>query len=136
HTGRGQVDMYTVDAYLFAEPFAGRLGEVWDRGLASAARLVAAVASPGGAALPWGRSIGALAVCHSAELSALLLRRGATGAGGAAGGGGEAGPEPGGGGPGPGRRPTGGAAGSTAAWWWPTSGGLRSGTGGRSGGSR
>jgi len=77
HTGRGQVDMYTVDAYLFAEPFADRLGEVWDRGLASAARLVAAVATPGGAALPWGRSIGALAVCHSAELSALLLRRGA-----------------------------------------------------------
>jgi hypothetical protein len=77
HTGRGQVDMYTVDAYLFAEPFADRLGEVWDRGLASAARLVAAVATPDGAALPWGRSIGALAVCHSAELSALLLRRGA-----------------------------------------------------------
>ena len=77
NTGRGQVDMYTVDAYLFAEPFADRLGEVWDRGLASAARLVAAVASPGGAALPWGRSIGALAVCHSAELSALLLRRSA-----------------------------------------------------------
>jgi hypothetical protein len=75
HTGRGQVDMYTVDAYLFAEPFADRLGEVWDRGLASAARLVAAVAGPGGAALPWGRSIGALAVCHSAELAALLLRR-------------------------------------------------------------
>ena len=27
HTGRGQVDMYTVDAYLFAEPFADRLGD-------------------------------------------------------------------------------------------------------------
>jgi glycosyltransferase involved in cell wall biosynthesis len=79
HTGRGQVDMYTVDAYLFAEPFADRLGAVWDRGLASAARLVAAVAAPGGAALVWGRSIGALAVCHSAELAALLLRRAATG---------------------------------------------------------
>jgi glycosyltransferase involved in cell wall biosynthesis len=81
HTGRGQVDMYTVDAYLFAEPFAARLGPVWDRGLASAARLVAAVASPGGGALPWGRSIGALAVCHSAELAALLLRRSTTGEG-------------------------------------------------------
>jgi hypothetical protein len=81
HTGRGQVDMYTVDAYLFAEPFAAHLGPVWDRGLASAARLVAAVASPGGGALPWGRSIGALAVCHSAELSALLLRRSAAGEG-------------------------------------------------------
>ena len=78
HAGRGQVDMYTVDAYLFAEPFADRLGGVWDRGLASAAGLVAAVAHPNGAALPWGRSIGALAVCHSAELSAFLLRRAAT----------------------------------------------------------
>jgi hypothetical protein len=79
HAGRGQVDMYTVDTYLFAEPFADRLGEVWDRGLASAARLVAAVAHPNGAALPWGRSIGALAVCHTAELAALLLRRAPTG---------------------------------------------------------
>jgi glycosyltransferase involved in cell wall biosynthesis len=78
--GRAQVDMYTVDAYLFAEPFAARLGAVWDRGLASAARLVDAVVSPGGAALPWGRSIGALAVCHSAELAALLLRRAHEGA--------------------------------------------------------
>ena len=74
-TGRGQVDMYTVDAYLFAEPFSDRLGAVWDRGLAAAARLVEAVVTPGGAALPWGRSIGALAVCHSGELAALLLRR-------------------------------------------------------------
>ena len=31
---------------------------------------------PGGAALPWGRSIGALAVCHTAELAGVLLRRG------------------------------------------------------------
>ncbi len=74
--GRGQVDMYTVDAYLFAEPFAERLGDVWDRGIRSAARLVAAVATPGGQALPWGRSIGVLAVCHSAELAGVLLRRG------------------------------------------------------------
>jgi len=76
HQGRGQVDMYTVDAYLFAEPFAERLGEVWLRGVRSAARLVEAVAGPGGGALPWGRSIGALAVCHTAELAGVLLRRG------------------------------------------------------------
>jgi glycosyltransferase involved in cell wall biosynthesis len=74
--GRGQVDMYTVDAYLFAEPFAERLGDVWERGVRSAARLVEAVATPGGQALPWGRSIGALAVCHTAELAGVLLRRG------------------------------------------------------------
>ncbi|HKY67242.1 MAG TPA: hypothetical protein VJM49_12760, partial [Acidimicrobiales bacterium] len=73
HDGTGRVDMYTVDAYLFAEPFSDRLGAVWDRGIASAARLVEAVVTPGGAALPWGRSIGALAVCHSGELAALLL---------------------------------------------------------------
>ncbi|MFP3901689.1 MAG: hypothetical protein ACLFXM_12605 [Acidimicrobiia bacterium] len=79
-TGRAQVDMYTVDAYLFAAPFADRLGDVWSRGLASAARLVDAVVSPGGAALPWGRSIGVLAVCHSAELAALLLARAHRGA--------------------------------------------------------
>jgi glycosyltransferase involved in cell wall biosynthesis len=74
--GQGQVDMYTVDAYLFAEPFADRLGDVWERGVRSAARLVEAVASPDGAALAWGRSIGALAVCHTAELAGVLLRRG------------------------------------------------------------
>ena len=74
--GHGQVDMYTVDAYLFAEPFADRLGGVWERGVRSAARLVEAVASPDGTALPWGRSIGALAVCHTAELAGVLLRRG------------------------------------------------------------
>jgi glycosyltransferase involved in cell wall biosynthesis len=74
--GLGQVDMYTVDAYLFAEPFADRLGGVWERGVRSAARLVEAVASPDGIALSWGRSIGALAVCHTAELAGVLLRRG------------------------------------------------------------
>jgi hypothetical protein len=75
HQGRGQVDMYTVDAYLFAEPFAERLGDVWQRGIRSAARLVEAVAGPRGGALPWGRSIGALAVCHTAEMAGVLLRR-------------------------------------------------------------
>jgi hypothetical protein len=74
--GRGQVDMYTVDAYLFAEPFADLLGDAWNVGVRSAARLVEAVASPGGQALPWGRSIGALAVCHTAELAGVLLRHG------------------------------------------------------------
>lgn len=79
HDGRGQVDMYTVDAYLFAAPLAGRLGEVWPRGLSAAARLVEAVASPGGEALPWGRSIGALAVGHTAELAGALLAHGLAG---------------------------------------------------------
>jgi glycosyltransferase involved in cell wall biosynthesis len=74
-TGRGQVDMYTVDAYLFAEPLAAELGEAWDRGIAGALDLVATTATPDGSALAWGRSIGALAVCHTAELAALALRR-------------------------------------------------------------
>jgi hypothetical protein len=76
HDGRWQVDMYTVDAYLFAEPFAEEIGDAWNVGVRSAARLVEAVASPGGQALPWGRSIGALAVCHTAELAGVLLRHG------------------------------------------------------------
>ncbi len=126
--GRGQVDMYTVDAYLFAEPFSDRLGAVWERGVASAARLVEAVVSPGGAALPWGRSIGALAVCHSGELAALLLRRAHEG-----------------GAPVDAERwwgvarasaPTEPHPGSTAAWSWPTSGGHRSATAARSGACR
>ncbi len=75
NTGRGQVDMYTVDAYLFAEPLADALGDVWQRGVHSALDLVAAVATPDGSAIPWGRSIGALAVCHSVELAGLALRR-------------------------------------------------------------
>ncbi len=79
HDGRGQVDMYTVDAYLFAEPLAPRLGGAWERGLRSSARLVEAVASPGGEALPWGRSVGALAVCHLAELAGALLAHGLAG---------------------------------------------------------
>lgn len=76
HDARGQVDMYTVDAYLFAAPLAGRLGGLWERGLRSAARLVEAVGSPDGEALPWGRSIGALAVAHTAELAGTLLVHG------------------------------------------------------------
>lgn len=74
-TGRGQVDMYTVDAYLFAEPLAADLEPVWTTGVRTALDLVAAVGSPDGSALSWGRSIGALAVCHAAELAALGLRR-------------------------------------------------------------
>lgn len=74
-TGRGQVDMYTVDAYLFAEPLVADLGDVWQRGVRSALDLVAATATPDGSALAWGRSIGVLAVCHTAELAALALRR-------------------------------------------------------------
>jgi glycosyltransferase involved in cell wall biosynthesis len=75
NTGRGQVDMYTVDAYLFAEPLADDLGTVWSTGIGSAIELVAATSSPDGAALAWGRSIGALAVCHTVELAALALGR-------------------------------------------------------------
>jgi len=75
NTGRGQVDMYTVDAYLFAEPFAEVLGDVWERGFRSGLDLVLAVGAPDGSALTWGRSIGALAVCHSAELAGVALRR-------------------------------------------------------------
>ena len=128
HTGRGQVDMYTVDAYLFAEPFAARLGPVWDRGLASAARLVAAVATPGGAALPWGGSIGALrgvSTAPSWRPSSSAARPPARRARATS-------PTQRGGGRWPGPRRAGPPAGSTGGWWWRTSGGRRSATVGRS----
>jgi glycosyltransferase involved in cell wall biosynthesis len=75
NTGRGQVDMYTVDAYLFAEPLADDLGDVWTTGIRSAIDLVGAASSPDGASIAWGRSIGALALCHTAELAGVALRR-------------------------------------------------------------
>jgi hypothetical protein len=69
-------DMYTIDLVLFTEPFADRLGDCWERNLASAARLVDACVAATGAAIPWGRSNGVLGACHTIELAALLIARG------------------------------------------------------------
>ena len=62
--------MYTVDAYLFAEPLADVLGRRCGApASAPASTWSSPSASPDGSALAWGRSIGALAVCHTAELA-------------------------------------------------------------------
>lgn len=76
--GEGRYDVYTADVYLFCEPFADRLGPVWERGARAAVELAALVGTTNGAAVPWGRSLGALAVCHTVELGALACARGLT----------------------------------------------------------
>lgn len=70
--GIGRYDIYTPDVYLFTEPLADRLGDAWTRGAASAADLVARVAATNGAAITWGRSTGALALCLTVELAGLV----------------------------------------------------------------
>lgn len=68
-------DIYTADIYLFTEPFADRLGEVWERGASAAVDLVARIAARNGAAFPWGRSTGALGVALTVELAGLVAHR-------------------------------------------------------------
>lgn len=66
-------DVYSADIYLFTEPFADRLEPVWAHGARHVGALVDAVATRDGSALAWGRSLGALAVCHTIEYAALVL---------------------------------------------------------------
>jgi glycosyltransferase involved in cell wall biosynthesis len=68
-------DIYTVDVYLFTEPFADQLGDAWERGARQAIGLVESVGTTDGSAVPWGRSLGLLAVCHTIELAAVALQR-------------------------------------------------------------
>jgi hypothetical protein len=77
--GRGnRYDIYTADIYLFTEPLATRLGDVWDHGARGAVDLVSRVATRDGSAICWGRSTGALSACLTIELAALALERGLT----------------------------------------------------------
>jgi len=69
-------DIYTVDVYLFCEPLAPLLGGAWEAGLPAALDLVEAAGAANGAALSWGRSTGALALCHTVELAAVALHHG------------------------------------------------------------
>ncbi len=71
----GRYDIYTADVYLFTEPFADRIGQAWDFGARTAIDLSAGVGTTNGAAVPWGRSLGVLAVCHTVELGALAVAR-------------------------------------------------------------
>ncbi|MGH3168221.1 MAG: hypothetical protein ACRDN0_20355 [Trebonia sp.] len=72
--GEGHFDIYTVDVYLFTETLAGRLGDVWRSGAVKALELAESVGTRNGAAVPWGRSTGVLAICLSIELAGLAAR--------------------------------------------------------------
>lgn len=67
-------DIYTPDMYLFAEPLVDQLGPGWADGLSRVLRDLDEVAQPGGAVV-WGRSIGALGMAITIELSAIAVGR-------------------------------------------------------------
>jgi glycosyltransferase involved in cell wall biosynthesis len=73
-SGIGRYDIYTVDIYLFCEPLAAVIGDPWSDGAQQALTLVDRVAGRDGAAVAWGRSTGALGVCHTIELAGLVAR--------------------------------------------------------------
>ena len=72
--GGANFDIYTPDVYLFAEPFAERLGTAWSTGFQKVLSDVADLATPQGA-IVWGRSTGALGVVMNIELGATALSR-------------------------------------------------------------
>ncbi len=74
---RGQYDIYTPDMFLFSEPLADELGDVWIRGLTRVISDIHDLAQPGGAVV-WGRSIGALGLAMSVELGSVAVGRGLT----------------------------------------------------------
>ena len=76
HTGIARYDIYSGDIYLFTEPVAGLLGDVWPRGARAALDLVERVETTNGAAFAWGRSSGALAACLTVELGGLAASHG------------------------------------------------------------
>lgn len=78
HEGAGRFDIYAADIYLFCEPLADRLGDVWTRGARNAVDLVARIAAPDGSAVTWGRSTGVLSIALSIELAALATNHGLT----------------------------------------------------------
>lgn len=75
--GGANFDIYTPDVYLFAEPFAERLGSAWSTGFQKVLSDVADLATPQGA-IVWGRSTGALGVVMNIELGATALSRALT----------------------------------------------------------
>lgn len=71
--GSGRYDIYTADVYLFAEPLAPSLGPVWAQGVRRVLALLESTCADNGAAIPWGRSSGALAAALTIEYAALAL---------------------------------------------------------------
>ncbi len=74
-SGIGRYDIYSGDIYLFTEPLADLVGNVWEWGARSALDLVERVGATNGAAFGWGRSSGALATCLTIELAGLAASR-------------------------------------------------------------
>ena len=80
--GAGRYDIYMADLYLFAEPlaassrFGAQLAASWLHGMDCVLDLVEKIGARNGAAFPWGRSTGALALCMTMELGALAAGRG------------------------------------------------------------
>ncbi|MBP7631957.1 MAG: hypothetical protein KA758_16000, partial [Acidimicrobiales bacterium] len=72
----GRYDIYTADVWLFTEPLADRIGEVWRRGMSQALDLVLTVGGPDGSSVPWGRSTGHLSDALTLELAAFALTAG------------------------------------------------------------
>jgi glycosyltransferase involved in cell wall biosynthesis len=63
-------DMYSLDMFLFAEPLAVELDGVWEQGLQQLVADLDDLATPAGV-LTWGRSVGLLALAHTAEVAAV-----------------------------------------------------------------
>ncbi|HYE07224.1 MAG TPA: hypothetical protein VEL07_17045 [Planctomycetota bacterium] len=73
----GRFDLYSYDVQLFAEPFRHLLGVAeTDRTMLAHVRLLESLALENGAAVAWGRSVGANSVLVTLELAALALQRG------------------------------------------------------------
>ncbi|MEM7030580.1 MAG: hypothetical protein AAF629_13515, partial [Chloroflexota bacterium] len=77
HALSGRFDIYSADIYLFLEPLWDQLDTTkLEYSLQQHVRLLEALAMENGAFVVWGRSIGALSLCMTIELSAVSLRLG------------------------------------------------------------
>ena len=71
----GRFDIYSPDVHLFMEPLWPQLDPaLLRRNLLAHTRLLETIALDGGAFVAWGRSVGALSVCLTAEFAAIALR--------------------------------------------------------------
>ncbi len=68
--GKVHFDIYTPEMYLLAEPLCDAIGPSWHKGLQRVMSDLEVMAQPDGI-IGWGRSVGALAIAMSVELSVL-----------------------------------------------------------------
>lgn len=73
----GRYDIYSTDMHLFLEPLWEQFDQkVLMHNLRQHVRLLETIALRNGAMVAWGRSVGALSVCMTAECGAMALRLG------------------------------------------------------------